>query len=50
MKIKDAQGRLNAVENCLKSRDYVGALLEAERYLELSVKILLEKLDTSYRR
>jgi len=49
MKIEDAQGRLNAAENCLKSWDYAGALLEAERCLELSVKILLEKLGISYK-
>jgi len=49
MKIEDAQARLSAAENCLKSWDYAGALLECERCLELSVKVLLEKTGTSYR-
>ena len=48
MKMEDALARLNAAENCLKTWDYAGALLEAERCLELSAKTLLQSVGVSY--
>jgi HEPN domain-containing protein len=43
-RIDDAMERLYAAESRLKQHDYAGAMYEAQRCIELSVKALLDKL------
>ena len=49
-RIEDAKGRLEAAEKLLKEFDYAGAMFEAQRCIELSVKAFLDKLDINYRK
>ena len=48
-RIEDARERLNAAESRLKEFDYAGAMYEAERCIELTVKALLDKLNINYK-
>jgi len=48
-RIEDARERLNAAESRLKEFDYAGAIDEAQRCIELSVKAILDKLNINYR-
>lgn len=48
-RIEDASERLYAAESRLREFDYAGAMLEAQRCIEISVKSLLDKLNIEYK-
>lgn len=48
-RIEDARERLDAEESRLKESDCAGAMYEAQRCIELSVKALLDKLNINYK-
>ena len=47
-RIEDARDRLKAAGKLLDEADYAGAMSEAQRCIELSVKALLDKLNINY--